>query len=103
MTLALVCTTDGRDGVAILYEAIVVVQKRKGSLDWGEGGLERHTQSLEVLEDKSYVLRSRLDIGYGEGQEGREVTPGLLALAPRPMAVPLRCRILDKDQVWGRG
>ena len=49
------------------------------------------------------MLRSRLDIGYGEGQEGREVTPGLLALAPRPMAVPLRCGILDKDQVWGRG
>lgn len=53
MTLALVCTTDCRDGVAILYEAIAVVQKSKGSLDWGEGGLERHTQSREVLEDKS--------------------------------------------------
>lgn len=53
MTLALICTTHCRDGMAILYEAVAVVQTSKGSLDWGKGDLERYTQNGEVLEDKS--------------------------------------------------
>lgn len=61
MTLALLFRTDCGDGVAIIHEAPVIVQKSKGSLDWGEGSMEKYTQNGEVWEDKFQALGSGLD------------------------------------------